>query len=91
MTQRRERFFRVLMLAGVVLNVAVYTTLATFGFKFTAGNALALILTMLTVSGIFIRIFIFERPVTDEEKMITVWWLCCLTFKSTHKKRKARI
>lgn len=78
------------MLVGIGLNVAVYSTLATFGFGFTAGNALALILTMLTVSGIFIRIFIFERPVSDEEKIITVWWLCCLTFKSSQKKRRIR-
>jgi hypothetical protein len=56
---------------------------------FLLGNVMATVISMITASTLLIRICIFDRAISKQEKSITIWWLCCLTIgKSVEQMEK---
>lgn len=55
------------------------------------GDYFCTMITILNITVVTIKIMVFERAISKDEKYITINWLCCLTFgKNKSKKKKKR-
>lgn len=77
--RRIQRLLLFLLFLLVTSNLLViYLMVFFYDGYFVLGNNIAMLITLLNLSAVSIKICIFDKATKHEDKMITVWWLCCL-------------
>ena len=45
--------------------------------QFTLAIWIIMLICIINVSGLILKVFIFNKQSSKEEKFIHIWWLCC--------------
>ena len=74
--QRLTYFLILLLLTGNLL--IIYLMMFFYDGYFVLGNNIAMLISLYNLSALFIKLCIFDKASKNEDKVLYVWWLCCL-------------
>jgi hypothetical protein len=78
------------MIVSVILNLLTWIICYSFDGAFLLGDFNAFVITIFNVCVFIIKKCIFDKAISKDDRHITIYWLCNMTFgeKTSKKKRK---